>query len=186
MTTILIIFLSVLGLAIVAFLLYGNSLPETWEVKATKTIHSNREFLYDYLYCIKNWEKWTIWSHDVNPAFEFKYEGSESGPGATQCWKAKNQFGKTKICDGDRPNQIRYMFSFGHGHHLMKGVIELRPRGCETQVIWSSKWDSGKNPGRRIMAKMMVPYMQKDFERGLDRLEKIFNEMKVEAGDNCA
>lgn len=174
MGTFFIVFLTVLGVAIVAFLVYGNSIPEAWEVKSSTTVHADREFLYDYLSCIKNWEEWTIWSRDVNPTFEFKYEGVESGAGATQCWKAKNQFGKTKICGGDRPNNITYMFSFGHGHHMMKGVIELKPRGCETEVVWSAKGDAGKNPARKIAAKMMAPYMQKDFEGGLKRLKAIF------------
>ncbi|HEX2899037.1 MAG TPA: SRPBCC family protein [Bacteroidia bacterium] len=169
----LIVLLATFGLFVVGCLVYGSRLPAKWEVAETIVIRADREKLYDYLNCIENWEKWTIWSKDVNPSFEFTYEGAKSGTGATQCWKAKNQFGKTKICGGERPEQIRYMFSFGHGHHMMKGCMTLRPRGAETEVIWKAYGDSGSNPSRKIMARMMAPYMQKDFERGLKRLKEI-------------
>lgn len=167
------------GLGLAGFLLYGSSLPSKWEVVESIQIRADRETLYDYLNCIENWEKWTIWSKEVNPCFEFHYEGARSGTGATQCWKAKNQFGKTKICGGERPEQIRYMFSFGHGHHMMKGCLSLRPRGAETEVLWKAYGDAGKSPARRIMARMMAPYMQKDFERGLARLKHIMEDHQL-------
>jgi hypothetical protein len=168
--------LGVFGLALVAFMVYGSRLPAKWEVKETILIRADRETLYDYLNNIANWEHWTIWSKDVNPSFEFSYEGAKSGTGATQCWKAKNQFGKTKICGGERPETIKYMFTFGHGHHMMKGCLQLRPRGAETEVSWMAYGDAGGNPARKIMAKMMAPYMRKDFERGLLRLKGIMEQ----------
>jgi hypothetical protein len=182
MSLALIIVLSLIGLGAIAFLIYGNRLPASWEVRESATVKASREELYDYLVQIKNWEHWTIWSHEVNPAFEFEYEGPASGPGATQCWKAKGKFGKTKICSGDRPNQINYMFSFGHGHHMLKGSIELKPRGCETEVVWLAMGDCGESPAKRIMAHMMTPYMQKDFHGGLSRLQKVFADRPV---GNC-
>jgi hypothetical protein len=170
---VLMVILAVFALALMAFMVYGSRLPAKWEVKETIQIRADRETLYDYLNNIENWEKWTIWSKEVNPSFEFSYEGAKSGTGATQCWKAKNQFGKTKICGGERPETIKYMFTFGHGHHMMKGCLTLRPRGAETEVCWMAHGDAGSNPARKIMAKMMAPYMRKDFERGLERLKGI-------------
>ncbi|MFM2376856.1 MAG: hypothetical protein RLZZ165_1953 [Bacteroidota bacterium] len=169
----LIVFLAAFVLIVITFLMYGSRLPAKWEVAESIHIRRDRETLYDYLNNIQNWEKWTIWSKEINPNFEFKYEGSASGTGATQCWKARNQFGKTKICGGERPEQIRYMFFFGHGHHTMKCCITLLPRGAETEVVWKAYGDAGNNPARRIMARMMGPYMQKDFERGLARLKQV-------------
>jgi hypothetical protein len=166
------------GVAVAAFLLYGSRLPAKWEVIETLTIRADRERLFDYLNCIQNWEHWTIWSKEVNPSFEFSYEGEKSGTGATQCWKANRQFGKTKICSVQRPEKIAFMFTFGHGHHMMKGCLTLRPRGAETEVVWAAYGDSGNNPTRKIMARMMAPYMKKDFERGLQRLKTI-----IEASD---
>lgn len=165
--------LVVFGVLVVGFLVYGSRLPAKWEVIATQTVKADRERLFDYLNEIRNWEQWTIWSKDVNTSFEFSYEGAPSGTGATQCWRAKSQFGKTKICSAQRPEKIAYMFQFGHGQHMMKGCLTLRPRGSETEVVWAAYGDSGTNPSRKIMARMMVPYMQKDFERGLLRLKRI-------------
>ncbi|MEM7040817.1 MAG: SRPBCC family protein, partial [Bacteroidota bacterium] len=115
-------------------------------------------------------------NNEENPNFEFEYEGPDSGSGATQCWRAKKQFGKTKICKGERPEFIDYLFYFGHGHHKMKGRLELKPRGSETEVCWSTAWDAGKNPSKRIMAKMFHAYVHKDFQRGLQRLKKVMEE----------
>jgi hypothetical protein len=176
MNDIFTILLLAFGLFVIAFLVYGYRLPAHWKVVESITIRGDREMIYDYLTQIENWEKWTIWSKEVNPTFEFKYEGAKSGPGATQCWKAKNQFGKTKICGCERPCEINYMFYFGQGHHQVEGCIELKPRGAETEVCWSAFGDAGNNPARRIMAKMMMSFMQKDFERGLQRLKSILEE----------
>jgi hypothetical protein len=175
----LIVFLATFGLLVVGFLIYGSKLPSKWEVAETIVIRADRETLYDYLNAIENWEKWTIWSKEVNPSFQFSYEGAKSGTGATMCWKAKNQFGKTKICGGERPEQIKYMFSFGHGHHMLKGCLTLLPRGAETEVVWKAYGDAGNNPSRKIMAKMMIPYMQKDFEGGLKRLKVIMEDGRL-------
>ena len=137
-------------------------------------VNEQQDALYDYLNHIEHWEQWTIWTPDSQSGFQFHYEGPPSGKGATQCWKAKGKYGKTRICGGERPNHIQYLFSFGQGQHQMQGKIELKPRGSETEVCWSAFGDAGNSPARRIMAKMMVPYMRKDFERGLLKLQSLF------------
>jgi Polyketide cyclase / dehydrase and lipid transport len=170
---VLIAILVCFGLAVVALLFYGSRLPAKWEVIESITIRADREKLFDYLNVIENWEQWTIWSKDINPSFEFKYEGAKSGTGATQCWRANKQFGKTKICSTQRPEKIAFMFQFGHGQQMMKGCLTMLPRGGETEVRWAAYGDAGNNPTRKIMAQMMTPYMKKDFERGLARLKTI-------------
>lgn len=171
-----VIVLLVIGGIVTIFFAYGLSLPNRWEVRVTKEIPTDRETLYDYLNTIRNWEEWTIWNNHSEKNFSFDYDGPESGHGACQHWKAKRQFGQTRICGGKRPEIIIYKFAFGHGHHQMKGKLELEARDGGVELAWSAHGEAGFNPAKRIMANMFKPYMQKDFECGLNRLHKIFED----------
>lgn len=171
----LVIGLIVLGVAVVIFLLYGYSLPGKWIVQAQMEIPAEQEKLHVYLCTIRNWEEWTIWNSEGNSQFKFSYEGPSMGPGATQNWKAGRQMGRIQIRNCESPERIAFLFSFGHGHHVMEGHLDLKPRGRSTEVTWTAKGDAGKVPAKKIMAKMLMSYMQKDFQRSLERLKDVMS-----------
>lgn len=169
-----IIVLICFGAFIFLFMVYGLLLPRHWEVRETVVLDTPQEQLYDYLNCMKNWEEWTIWNKESNECFQFAYEGPMKGEGACQKWTAKRRCGKTKITNGQRPDKIEFLFSFGpSGNHQMKGFLELKPQGSQIELSWVMIGDAGDNPNSKIMAKMMKPYMAKDFRCGLDRLSGI-------------
>lgn len=176
MSPIVIILLATFVVVVVGFVLYGAKLSPKWEVSATKLVAAEREILFDYVNNIENWERWTVWSKDVNSNFEFTYEGARIGTGATQCWKAKGHTGKTKICGGERPDQLRFMLTFGHGGHMVKGCLMFKTAGMETEVTWRMHGDSGNNPSKKIMAKMMAPIMRRDMEGSLARLKTVMED----------
>ncbi len=155
------------------YFVYGLLLPSKWEVKESILVHADQEKLFDYLNHIRNWEKWTNWNSESKIAYKFTYEGPEAGEGATQKWSVKKRRGQTKITGGSQPERIDFQFMFGQGQQRMDGVLELVPEGDEIRVDWSMKGDAGENPNAKITAKMMKPYMAKDFKAGLERLQKI-------------
>lgn len=165
----------ILGGIIFLFLIYGLLQPRKWEVSESATINSTPELLFPYLNRIRNWEEWTIWNRESNQQFEFEYEGPEEGEGATQLWKARKRKGSTKITGGVFNKRIDYTFSFGVGQHRMSGFLELLPVEQQCKVTWTMKGDAGDSPAGRIMAKMMKPYMQKDLQRSLERLRKMYD-----------
>jgi hypothetical protein len=171
---ILVILLILIGVALTVFLIYGYSLPAKWTVTATEDIATDHESLFHYLTHIRNWEEWTIWNREAESKFEFSYEGPVSGNGATQRWKAARQSGRIQLRECNFPETIHFMFSFGQGQHAMLGHLRLLPRGASsTALSWTTEGDAGNVPSRRIMAKMLAPYMHKDFQRSLERLQGI-------------
>jgi Polyketide cyclase / dehydrase and lipid transport len=171
---ILVVILILIGVALTAFLIYGYRLPAKWTVSASEEIPSGQAELFQYLSTIRNWEEWTIWNREAESKFEFSYEGPASGSGATQRWKAARQSGKIQIRTCEAPDRIGFLFSFGQGQHAMSGQLTLLPRGsASTLVSWTTEGDAGQVPSRRIMARMLAPYMQKDFQRSLSRLQGI-------------
>jgi Polyketide cyclase / dehydrase and lipid transport len=173
---ILVIFLILIGVALAAFLVYGYRLPAKWTVSASEEIPRGQEDLFQYLSTIRNWEDWTIWNREAESKFEFAYEGPASGSGATQRWKAARQSGKIQIRTCEFPDRIGFLFSFGQGQHAMVGELRLVPHGSgSTRVFWTTEGDAGQIPSRRIMARMLAPYMQKDFQRSLSRLQGIMS-----------
>jgi hypothetical protein len=167
---ILITLLCLFGALIITFLVYGFSLPAKWSIQASELVGMDQANLHAYLNEIRNWEEWTIWNKENASKFEFSYEGPMSGPGATMIWKTPKQTGRTQIRSLKDTQMIGLLFSFGNSQHSIESNIELRPRGPETEVVWSASGNAGDQPARRIMAKMFMPYMRKDFETSLKRL----------------
>lgn len=171
---ILVILLILIGAALAAFMIYGYSLPAKWTVAASQEIPCDQEGLFHYLNEIRNWEEWTIWNREAESKFEFTYEGPASGTGATQKWKAARQSGRIQLRETEFPERIAFVFTFGQGQHAMQGHLHLLPRGGQaTELSWTTEGDAGSLPARRIMAKMLAPYMHKDFQRSLERLKGI-------------
>jgi hypothetical protein len=169
---ILVIVLILVGVVLAAFMIYGYRLPAKWTVSASEEIPCDQESLFHYLSTIRNWEEWTIWNREADSKFTFRYEGPPSGSGATQHWKAARQSGRIQIRDCEFPEKIGFLFTFGQGQHAMLGQLLLLPHGpASTKVQWSTEGDAGNLPARRIMARMLAPYMQKDFQRSLARLQ---------------
>jgi hypothetical protein len=171
---ILVILLILIGAVLAAFMIYGYSLPAKWTVAATEEIPCDQESLFHYLNEIRNWEEWTIWNREAESKFEFTYEGPAIGLGATQKWKAARQSGRIQLRETEFPDRIGFLFTFGQGQHAMQGHLHLRPRGSQsTALSWTTEGDAGSLPARRIMAKLLAPYMTKDFQRSLARLKDI-------------
>lgn len=162
-----------LGAGLFIFMIYGLLLPGKWKVETSILLKADQEKLWAYLNTVRNWEEWTIWNRESNENFSFSYEGPEEGKGATQNWKARRRKGHTVILGGENPNQIDYEFGFGAGQHRMCGTIILESVGTDIKVIWNMAGDAGPSPNRRIIVRMMRSYMEKDFERGLQRLKEI-------------
>lgn len=161
------------GAFLFLYFIYGLLLPRKWEIKESILINADQETLYNYLNHIRNWEKWTNWNSESKANYKFVYEGPESGEGAMQKWSVKRRSGKTTFTGGTEPSRIEFQFTFGQDKQRMDGLLELTPGDEGIRVDWSLKGDAGDNPSQKMTAKMMKPYMSKDFRAGLDRLQKI-------------
>lgn len=164
----------ILGGIIFIFFIYALLQPRKWEVTERALVASDPETLYPYLNHIRNWEEWTIWNRESNEKFSFEYEGPEEGPGATQHWRARRRDGRIQLTGGTFNKRIDFKFSFGKGRQVVPGHIALVPKEGGTEVTWTMNGDTGDSPAARVMAKMMKPYMQKDFQRSLAKLQSKF------------
>lgn len=170
-----------IGALLFLYMVYGLLLPRKWEVKESAVVDANQTQLFTYLNTIRNWEKWTAWNNEAKSGFKFSYEGPESGEGAVQTWTAKRRKGETSILGGTSPDQIDFQFKFGKGQQKMKGSLLLIPEGSQTKVEWSMGGDAGDNSSYKMMAKMMKPYMARDFQEGLSRLQGIASSWTAQA-----
>lgn len=170
------IFLLTLGFITASFLIIGFTLPARWKVEEKIVIVGNRRALYDFLAALRNWEKWTVWNQQVNARYQFEYEGPESGVGAKQVWRFRGKGGSLAITAANAEDTIGYVLDMGKGGLPMQGELALKEVENGVEVVWRSWGDNKQNPAGRIMMWIFVPYMTKDFQKGLQRLKTLMEE----------
>jgi hypothetical protein len=170
-------FFSLFCLFIVGFLVIGFLLPRENAFSVTKTISASPEKIFPMINNMKNWELWSPWK-ESDPNMTLIYSENAEGKDAWYSWKCneKVNYGKLTILDS-KPNQkIETLLNY-EDQVPAKGSFVLTPTENGTDVTWSIELQSSKNP---VVSKlfggygylMMKFFLGKDFEKGLENLNK--------------
>jgi ribosome-associated toxin RatA of RatAB toxin-antitoxin module len=164
-------------LFIVAILFIGYFLPKNDSVDVTKTISCPPNQVYTMVNNLKNWEKWSPWM-EKDPTMKLSYNDSTSNAGAYYTWAGNSDvgFGKLAIVSNTENQQINMMLNYAD-HDAAACAFNIEPNESGSKIVWSVVADYPKNWFVKnflggYMYMMMNHFMQKDFGRGIENIEK--------------
>lgn len=170
----LFIILGALGVLIPGLFIASMFLPATVKVVRVRAIPASLSVVFDQVNELRNWEKWSPW-HQLDPMMKLSYNDKVSGEGAGYQWISRNRkLGKGSVTiTGSRPyEQITIEMQFME-KKVTKGYFRFAPSGRGTHVTWGIAMEVGKYPTSKIMGLMFDKWIGRDFERGLENLEKL-------------
>jgi uncharacterized protein YndB with AHSA1/START domain len=166
--------LSILGVALVGFLIFVALRPADYTVSRSMTVAAPAAVVFPHVNELKKWEKWNPWMQ-LDPNSTATYEGPAAGKGAAMKWSGNNNVGSGKMTVTEsRPDElVRLHLEF---YKPMAGTSDaeftFKPEGTNTVVTWTM---TGKN---NFIAKAMCLFMDMDqmvgsqFEKGLSSMKR--------------
>jgi hypothetical protein len=149
-------------------------LPSTVKVERVRAIPVSPSVVFQQVNVIHNWEGWSPW-YQPDATVKLAYNEHQSGIGAGYSWQ--NRTGHIRkgsfLITESRPDEYIGLTVQFMNHILSKGYFRFEPIAEGTMVTWGIVMELGKYPTSRILGLMMRKWVRKDFERGLENLEKL-------------
>lgn len=168
------IVLGALAVLIPGLFIVSMFLPATIKVRRTRIIPASPSVLFQQVNTLRNWERWSPW-HQADPGMSLSYNEIPAGVGAHYAWQSKHrQVGKGAMTITEtRPDEVivtdmQFMEQGG-----ARAAFRFEPVNNGTLVTWEMAMAIGQHPARKLMGLMMDKWVGKDFERGLENLEKL-------------
>lgn len=161
--------------AIVVFLGYAATRPDTFHVERSAAIAASPAAIYAHVVDFQRWPAWSPWEK-LDPAMRREFGGSQGGLGATYAWEGNSKVGKGKmtLMDAEPPSKLAVRLDFVEPFASTATVtFALAPEGAGTRVTWTMDGD------QNFFAKVMCIFMDMDkmvggdFEKGLASLKQV-------------
>ena len=165
---------TVLGLLALLVLCIGIGffLPAKQHIERSIVVRGEAEEVFHVLATLKRWPDWTAWTTNRFPDMTLRFEGAESGVGATMIAAGKSSGdGTVKIVEANPASGIAYALDFNHGMQVFAGAIRYTNTSDGLRVTWTLDADLGVNPLKRWAGLAMGSLMGGDMEHGLERLK---------------
>lgn len=119
--------------------------------------------------------EWSPWS-SKDPDMTQNFEGEKISVGYKYTWKGNRKVGKGSmvITHIEANERVDMDLQFGSFPVVKCGFI-LKPINGGTNLTWYYDGQLGNNPFSRLMGPMMVKFIGKDFNEGLNNLNKKLN-----------
>ena len=170
----LLIILGALGVLIPGLFIVSMFLPATVKVVRVRAIPASLSVVFDQVNILRNWEKWSPW-HQADPKMKLSYNDKMSGEGAGYQWISRNRkVGKgSVVITASRPYEhITIEMQFMESK-VTKGYFRFEPSGRGTHVTWGIAMEVGRYPAAKLRGLMLDKLIGRDFEKGLENLEKL-------------
>lgn len=167
--------LIVLGLVVVAVLIYVAMRPDTFRVERHIVIDRPPAAIFALIDDFHQWRLWSPWE-ELDPALQRSYRGAGKGVGAIYEWEGNKKAGKghMEITREQPPTHVTVDLTFLRPFRAENNAaFDLEPDGGRTRVSWAIY---GPLP---FMSKLfglfvsMEGLIGKDFERGLEKLKAV-------------
>jgi hypothetical protein len=170
----LFVILGALAVLIPGLFIVSLFLPATVKVVRARAIPASLAVVFDQVNILRNWEKWSPW-HQLDPTMKLSYSEKDRGEGATYQWVSRHpKVGKGSLTiTASRPYEhIAIEMRFIEGK-TSTGYFRFAPSQAGTHVTWGIAMEMGKSPTSKILGLMLDKWIGKEFERGLENLEKL-------------
>jgi uncharacterized protein YndB with AHSA1/START domain len=166
--------LVIVVIAIVIFVLYVASRPDSFRVQRSLTIKASPEKIFGLLNDFRHWDGWSPWAK-LDPDRVINFSGSDTGKGAVYEWQGNSKIGKGRmeIIESSPNSLLRIKLDFFapfEAHNTAEYTLQPQSDGS-TDITWAM---FGPSP---FMSKLMTTFVSMDkmvggdFERGLANLK---------------
>jgi hypothetical protein len=163
------LFISVIGLALLAFVVIGFLLPGDWSTVRTRTVDASPDSVFAQ---VSDLRRWTVWS--TLSEVEGVFSDPSSGAGAVVSWEDEiwgdGELRLTSVIPG---REVSYEVGVEGGSILTRGRITISGSGGGASVRWEESGDMGWNPFIAYFALGMERMQGQELEKQLDRLEAL-------------
>lgn len=169
--------LSLFALFILAFIVVGFLLPRENNFQVSKSVQCSPDRVFTMINDLKNWETWSPWQeYDSN--MKLNYSEISSGKDAWYTWDGNMDpaKGKLTILDCKANEKINMVLNFGD-EKPANCSFTLKPVAEGTKITWSINIHGSESAmfskflnGYKYV--MMKHFLEKDFNRGLDNINK--------------
>jgi effector-binding domain-containing protein len=157
-------------------------MPSELYIEESKVMTAQPEVIWDEVNCLENWEAWDVWHQDTN--LVGYYEGPPCGKDAKNIWEMKNREGEGGSQTIIETREYEYIKTFLDFREMGSADAEFMMEPVEggTKVTWNFRSDASYPIGRLINALFFKNMISKAYSDGLNNLEELTKEMKLEAG----
>ena len=169
------IILLIIVVAIVAFLIFASTRPDTFSVTRKSIIKAAPEKIFAEINDFNRWVLWSPWEKK-DPNMQRTFSGAALGVGTIYEWTGNNDVGqgRMEITESNSPQKIIIKLDFFkpfEAHNLAE--FTLTPTAEGTLINWEM------HGPQNFIGKIMCIFMDMDkmvgtdFEMGLDNLKKL-------------
>lgn len=187
MFDIMVIVAAMIGIAIVAILIFAATKPDTFRIQRSTAVKAPPEKIFALISNLRGWGAWSPYEKK-DPAMKRSYSGPDSGKGATYAWEGDKNVGRGRmeIIDVSLPSKVTIkldFFSPFEAHNIAE--FTMVPNGDTTTVTWAMH---GPSP---YMAKLMTTFFNmdkmcgNDFEVGLASLKALAEKQALTRQDEA-
>lgn len=165
---------AILVIIFLIVIVIGLFLPPKIKVERSITINAQPSDIHPYVNDMREWPKWTAWAKRDTTMTNI-FEGSVSGEGSVYKWSGNDEVGSgvMKITRSDSNQGIWYDMSMEDGQFQSQGSITYQHTGDSTKVDWAYQPDIGGNIIYKYVMVFFKPYIEQDFDEGLQGLKKV-------------
>lgn len=162
----------VLGVLLALILVVSLFLPQTFEVKRSRSIAAPPDSVFLLVADLKNWKQWSPWQAK-DPQMELNLSDNTFGPGSTLEWKSKTEGNGKVTYKTVMPASLAvYTLHISDWGMESEGKFALEPDGDKTKLTWTMTGDVGMNPFSKFGILFMDKWVGADFDAGLENLDK--------------
>ena len=165
--------LFVVTAALVAFVGFVFTRPDTYEVSRSALVAAPAAVAYAQVADFHKWEAWSPWGK-LDPAMKTTFEGTPGEVGSSYAWTGNKDVGSGKMTLTEvKPGElVRIKLEFIEPFAAVSDTrFRFQPEGAGTQVQWSMVGQSGFVTKAMGVFMNMDAMIGKDFEKGLAQLD---------------
>ena len=129
----------ILGAAVVVFLLYATTRPDTFSVERSTRIKASPERVFALINDLHSFHSWNPYAKK-DAAMKISYSGPSAGKGARYAWESKEVgIGSMEITDAVPPSQVAINLDFVkpfEAHNKVTFTMAAEA-GAATRVTWA-------------------------------------------------
>lgn len=161
------------SIALVILVAIGFALPWKRHVERSIVTSGKPDDVFSRIAILKHWPEWTAWTTNRFPNMTIRFEGPDSGVGATMIAAGKSSGdGIVTISAADPASGITYALDFNHGTQVFIGAIRFEKASDGLRITWTLDATLGRNPLKRWAGLAMNALMGRDMEKGLSNLKQ--------------